>query len=137
MQENAVRGDGSYPRTGREDTDQIQRVSRAQCNQLSGRFCFPNGTQQADGFRQTKLFAAYAACKMSAPNFAPRFKPTINASQLEPRSLQRFPFQQPAEYDPVTTQQNARVSLDGLLPRSGRREEARIFIPRSAFRLPR
>src|SRR5262249_37781972 len=96
---------------------QIQRICRAQRDQLFLGRRLANGTQQTDSLRQGKLFTAYSPYKITTANLAARFPSAINSPQLIPRSRETLAFEQTAKHDAITMQQHSRNLFDGFIVR--------------------
>ena len=116
-QENAVGGDGGDTRAGSENAQQIQRVRGIDHQQLASGGGLADRTQQANRLGQGELLAAGAVDEMAAANFTAGLKTAIYTTQFIPGGAQGFPLEQPAEYNPVSTQQNPGEGFDGGLAR--------------------
>src|SRR5205823_5026739 len=98
----------------RQNALQIQRIGTAKRNQLAIWRCLANGTQQADGLRPRKLFAAGFSHKIAPANLPARLPAAINSPQLIPRNWETLASEQTAKDHAVPMEQHPRKLLDCL-----------------------
>ena len=111
--DDAIGGERGEPLPGRQDADQVQRISAGQRHPLAGRRPPPNLAHQSHRIRQGELLAREAGDEAAAANFPARFEAAVHAQQIAPgRQPSRLLRQKAPEDDAVTTEQSARGVLD-------------------------
>src|SRR5215213_870525 len=85
MIENSIAGVGRDAIAGHDDSDKVQRVSRAYRDQTILRAFAPDRAQHPDRFRQSELFSRNACDEAAAANLTTRFQPVIKTQEHAPR----------------------------------------------------
>ncbi len=80
---------------------------------------FANGAKEANGFRQSELFAADAADEVAAANFAAGFKASINTAEFVPGDVEGFAVEHPTEDNAVTAEESAGEDFEGFVGSAG------------------
>src|ERR1700730_2864699 len=110
---NTICRERRHSRSRCENSLQVQRVGRAQRDQFVTWCSFADRSQRTDRFGERELLAADASDEIAATNFAARFPPAINPTELVPGHGETLPFKQAAEDYAITSQQHAREFFDG------------------------
>src|SRR5262245_43246327 len=107
-EQDSVGWQGRDSAARRKDSDQVQRISGADRDQLARFWSSPNGSQQSNRFRQRKLLSRKPADESTAANFTARFQLAVDHQQLAPRRSQSFAIEQLAHHDSIAAQQRVR-----------------------------
>src|SRR5262245_15957237 len=93
LEQHAVAVERRDPGLRREDADQVERIDRAQHQELVERRLLANRAQATDRVRGGELLAAEAGDESPAADLAARLEAAVDADQLAPRRKIVFSFQ--------------------------------------------
>ncbi len=147
VEDAVVRDAGNAP-AGRNDTDQVQGIGRADGDQRALLLFPADASQERDGLAQSVLLAPDPVHETSAADFAPGFHPSQHPHQVPPRRGGVLPLREPPEHYAVPGECDAGIGLEilfrialvrrsgGQSPPAGRRQVEGVPAFPSPPRLP-